>query len=114
MIAVGQGQGLPQGIGYIVSGIGFLGAGLIMKEGASVRGLNTAATVWCSAAMGPRSPTISAASPWCCPPAASSAASAARRPWQHGADGQAVGTVVATCRYAQGSTKCIAATDGFS
>lgn len=37
---------------YIVSGIGFLGAGVIMKDGTSVRGLNTAATLWCSAAIG--------------------------------------------------------------
>jgi putative Mg2+ transporter-C (MgtC) family protein len=36
----------------VVSGIGFLGAGLIFKEGLSVRGLNTAATLWCSAAIG--------------------------------------------------------------
>jgi putative Mg2+ transporter-C (MgtC) family protein len=36
----------------IVSGIGFLGAGLIFREGASVRGLNTAATLWCSGACG--------------------------------------------------------------
>ena len=33
----------------VVSGIGFLGAGLIFREGLSVRGLNTAATLWCSA-----------------------------------------------------------------
>lgn len=39
-------------IAYIVSGIGFLGAGVIMKEGTNVRGLNTAATLWCSAAVG--------------------------------------------------------------
>lgn len=37
---------------YVVSGVGFLGAGVIFKDGASVRGLNTAATVWCSAAIG--------------------------------------------------------------
>lgn len=37
---------------YVVSGIGFLGAGLIMREGGSVVGLNTAATLWCSAAIG--------------------------------------------------------------
>ena len=37
---------------YVVSGVGFLGAGVIFKDGASVRGLNTAATIWCSAAMG--------------------------------------------------------------
>jgi putative Mg2+ transporter-C (MgtC) family protein len=39
-------------IAYVVSGIGFLGAGAIMKEGMSVRGLNTAATLWASAAVG--------------------------------------------------------------
>lgn len=36
----------------VVSGIGFLGAGLIIREGANVRGLNTAATVWTSSAIG--------------------------------------------------------------
>ncbi|MGV9478186.1 MgtC/SapB family protein [Gordonia aichiensis] len=36
----------------IVSGIGFLGAGVIMKQGVSVSGLNTAATLWASAAVG--------------------------------------------------------------
>ena len=36
----------------VVSGIGFLGAGVIMREGLNVRGLNTAATLWCSAAIG--------------------------------------------------------------
>ncbi|MDT6941551.1 MgtC/SapB family protein [Brucella pseudogrignonensis] len=39
-------------IAYVVSGVGFLGAGVIMKEGMNVRGLNTAATLWCSAAVG--------------------------------------------------------------
>ncbi len=37
---------------YIVSGIGFLGGGVIMKDGFTVRGLNTAATIWCSASVG--------------------------------------------------------------
>jgi putative Mg2+ transporter-C (MgtC) family protein len=37
---------------YVVSGIGFLGGGVILREGVSVRGLNTAATLWCSAAVG--------------------------------------------------------------
>ncbi|MEK6450303.1 MULTISPECIES: MgtC/SapB family protein [Myroides] len=37
---------------YVVSGIGFLGAGVIMKDGFSIRGLNTAATIWCSASVG--------------------------------------------------------------
>jgi putative Mg2+ transporter-C (MgtC) family protein len=36
----------------VVSGIGFLGAGVIFREGLNVRGLNTAATLWCSAAIG--------------------------------------------------------------
>lgn len=36
----------------IVSGIGFLGAGVIMKDGLNVQGLNTAATLWCAAAVG--------------------------------------------------------------
>ncbi len=36
----------------VVTGIGFLGAGVIMREGVNVRGLNTAATLWCSAAVG--------------------------------------------------------------
>ncbi len=39
-------------IGYVVSGIGFLGAGVILQDGGTVRGLNTAATLWCSAAVG--------------------------------------------------------------
>jgi putative Mg2+ transporter-C (MgtC) family protein len=37
---------------YVVSGVGFLGAGVILREGGGVRGLNTAATLWCSAAAG--------------------------------------------------------------
>jgi putative Mg2+ transporter-C (MgtC) family protein len=36
----------------IVTGIGFLGAGVIMKDGLNIQGLNTAATIWCSAAVG--------------------------------------------------------------
>ncbi|MEO9852304.1 MAG: MgtC/SapB family protein [Reichenbachiella sp.] len=39
-------------IGQVVTGIGFLGAGIIFKEGANVYGLTTAATVWCSSAIG--------------------------------------------------------------
>jgi putative Mg2+ transporter-C (MgtC) family protein len=44
--------GTTQVIAYVVSGVGFLGAGAIMKDGGNVRGLNTAATLWCSAAVG--------------------------------------------------------------
>ncbi len=36
----------------VVSGIGFLGAGVILKDGGRVTGLNTAATLWCNAAIG--------------------------------------------------------------
>lgn len=45
-------EGAVRVIAYVVSGIGFLGAGVIMKEGMNVRGLNTAATLWGSAAVG--------------------------------------------------------------
>lgn len=45
-------DGTVRVVAYVVSGIGFLGAGVIMKEGAQVRGLNTAATLWTSAAVG--------------------------------------------------------------
>ena len=44
--------GATQVTAYVVSGVGFLGAGTIMKEGLNVRGLNTAATLWGSAAVG--------------------------------------------------------------
>ena len=47
------GQGDPTRVAaQVVSGIGFLGAGVILREGANVRGLNTAATLWCSAMVG--------------------------------------------------------------
>jgi putative Mg2+ transporter-C (MgtC) family protein len=36
----------------VVAGIGFLGAGVIMRQGLSISGLNTAATLWCAAAIG--------------------------------------------------------------
>ena len=36
----------------VVSGIGFIGAGLLIKEGMNVSGLNTAATLWCAGAVG--------------------------------------------------------------
>jgi putative Mg2+ transporter-C (MgtC) family protein len=37
---------------YVVSGIGFLGGGVILREGMNVRGISTAATLWCTAAIG--------------------------------------------------------------
>jgi len=46
-------QGDPTRVAaQVVSGIGFLGAGVIMREGVNVTGLNTAATLWCSAMVG--------------------------------------------------------------
>ena len=36
----------------VVSGIGFLGGGVILREGLNVKGMTTAATLWCSAAVG--------------------------------------------------------------
>ena len=48
-----MGQGDPTRIAaQVVSGIGFLGAGVILREGINVHGLNTAATLWCSAMVG--------------------------------------------------------------
>jgi putative Mg2+ transporter-C (MgtC) family protein len=48
-----QGTGNPtQVAAQVVTGIGFLGAGVIMKQGLSVTGLNTAATLWATAAVG--------------------------------------------------------------
>jgi len=49
---LGASDGAVRVVSYIVSGIGFLGAGVIMKEGAQVRGINTAATLWASGAVG--------------------------------------------------------------
>lgn len=37
---------------YVVSGVGFLGGGVILREGLTVKGVDTAATLWCSAAVG--------------------------------------------------------------
>jgi putative Mg2+ transporter-C (MgtC) family protein len=46
-------QGDPTRVAaQVVSGIGFLGAGIILREGINVHGLNTAATLWCSAMVG--------------------------------------------------------------
>jgi putative Mg2+ transporter-C (MgtC) family protein len=45
-------NGSTQVIASLLTGIGFLGAGIIVKSGASVRGLTTAASIWSSAAVG--------------------------------------------------------------
>lgn len=36
----------------VVTGVGFLGGGVIMRDGFNIKGLNTAATLWCTAAIG--------------------------------------------------------------
>jgi putative Mg2+ transporter-C (MgtC) family protein len=47
------GEGDPTRVAaQVVTGIGFLGAGVILREGINVHGLNTAATLWCSAMVG--------------------------------------------------------------
>jgi putative Mg2+ transporter-C (MgtC) family protein len=51
--AMTPGESSPTRIAsYVVSGVGFLGAGAIIRDGLDVRGLNTAATLWCAAAVG--------------------------------------------------------------
>ncbi|MBN9087712.1 MAG: MgtC/SapB family protein [Reyranella sp.] len=55
------GQGDPTRVAaQVVSGIGFLGAGIILRDGVNVHGLNTAATLWCSAMVG----TIAGSGHW--------------------------------------------------
>ncbi|MGE8413864.1 MAG: MgtC/SapB family protein [Pseudomonas sp.] len=49
---LGGAEGAVRVVAYVVSGIGFLGAGVIMREEGNVRGLNTAATLWASAGVG--------------------------------------------------------------
>lgn len=39
-------------LGQVVTGIGFIGAGVILHKGTKIEGLTTAATVWCSAGAG--------------------------------------------------------------
>lgn len=45
-------EGAVHVIAYVISGVGFLGAGVIMKDDGNIRGLNTAATLWGAAAVG--------------------------------------------------------------
>ena len=47
-----EGGDVTRIIGQVVTGIGFLGAGIIFKEGTNIYGLTTAATIWCSSAVG--------------------------------------------------------------
>lgn len=47
-----EGESVSRIVAQVVSGIGFLGAGAIMRDGFYIQGLNTAATIWCAAAIG--------------------------------------------------------------
>jgi len=49
---VGDPSGPARVAGQVVTGVGFLCAGVILHQGATVRGINTAATVWCASAVG--------------------------------------------------------------
>jgi putative Mg2+ transporter-C (MgtC) family protein len=51
-MARGDGGDSTRIAAQIVTGIGFLGGGAILREGATVRGLTTAATIWMNAAIG--------------------------------------------------------------
>ncbi len=49
---VGDPNGAARIAANIVTGIGFLGAGVMMRNGNNITGINTAATIWCSSAIG--------------------------------------------------------------
>jgi putative Mg2+ transporter-C (MgtC) family protein len=51
-VLVGDDSGPARVAGQVVTGVGFLCAGVIMHQGGTVRGINTAATVWCASAVG--------------------------------------------------------------
>jgi len=52
-VELGTGAGSPDRIAaQVVTGIGFLGAGAILRSGENVHGLTTAATIWVNAAIG--------------------------------------------------------------
>ena len=46
------GDGASRVLAQVATGVGFLAGGVILRDGLRVQGLNTAATLWCSAAMG--------------------------------------------------------------
>lgn len=49
----GNGEsGVTRIAAYVVCGVGFLGGGVIMREKGEIQGINTAATLWCAAAVG--------------------------------------------------------------
>ena len=46
------GDGAARVLAQVATGIGFLAGGVILRDGFRIRGLNTAATIWCVAAVG--------------------------------------------------------------
>lgn len=51
-VLVGDATAPARVAGQVVTGVGFLCAGVIIHQGVTVRGINTAATVWCASAVG--------------------------------------------------------------
>jgi putative Mg2+ transporter-C (MgtC) family protein len=54
-VAAGQdlgGDGAARALAQVATGIGFLAGGVILRDGLKVQGLNTAGTIWCTAAIG--------------------------------------------------------------
>ncbi len=51
-LGVGESEDATRIASYVVSGIGFLGAGVIFKDGFSINGLTTASIIWIAAAIG--------------------------------------------------------------
>src|SRR4051812_27922501 len=49
---LGSNPGPAHLAGQVATGVGFLGGGVILREGLNVKGMNTAATIWCSSAVG--------------------------------------------------------------
>jgi putative Mg2+ transporter-C (MgtC) family protein len=63
-LVMDDGSGPARVAGQVVTGIGFLCAGVILHQGATIRGINTAATVWCASAVGVLAGL--ALTPWAC------------------------------------------------
>ena len=47
-----EGGDVTRIIAQVVGGVGFLGGGVILRQGADIQGLTTAATIWCCSAIG--------------------------------------------------------------
>jgi putative Mg2+ transporter-C (MgtC) family protein len=52
MLPTGDPTAIVHIVAGIIAGVGFLGAGVIIQEGMNVKGFHTAATLWCSVAVG--------------------------------------------------------------